>query len=314
MGKSYHLYGLGMIFAISLFASSAVLPDAFAQTTSDVTIHTLDAAGNEIFGYFTVLSQGINGIATDFTAATFTVTNGVEYHSGPQDYGNLKFDYWQDTLSTTVERDFTITENTDFYAVYRNIMDSAPTPQLTIKTVDSTGAETTGYWTALFKDDVETDNGFSPETYALNSGESNEILMGGFLGRAFDHWADGNTDNPRTFSITSDEMRTAYYNEDNVCDITIELEDASGNPMDGAWTVFHVYSQGNLDGEGTRLQTGFAPQTLSAGCGDSYQVVVRDTFDKVFIEWQDDGSTNEWKTFTVNTDTTFTAIYEEILS
>ena len=189
-------------------------------------------------------------------------------------------------------------------------MDSAPTPKLTIKTVDSTGAVTTGYWTALFKDDVETDNGFSPETYIVNSGESVEVLVGGFLGRAFNNWGDGNTDNPRIFSITSDEMHTAHYNEDNVCNVTIELEDASGNPLVSAWTVFHVYSEGNLDGEGTRLSTGFAPQTLSVGCGDSYQVVVRDSADKAFVNWKDDGSTNEWKNFSINTDTTYIAIYE----
>jgi len=310
LGKSYHLYGLGLIFAISLFAVNAALPDAFAQATSDVTIHTLDPLGDEIFGYFTVLSQGIHGLDVGFTAVTFPVTNGVEYHAGPQNYGDWKFDYWQDTLSTTVERDFTITENTDYYAVYRNIMDSAPTPKLTIKTADSTGADTTGYWTALFKDDVETDNGFSPETFIVNSGESVEVLMGGFLGRAFNNWGDGNTDNPRIFSITSDEMHTAHYNEDNVCNVTIELEDALGNPMPGAFTVFHVYSEGNLDGEGVRLQTGFSPQTLSGGCGDSYQVVVRDSADKAFVEWKADGSTNPWNTYSVNVDTTYIAIYE----
>lgn len=315
MRKSLHWYGSSTIFIILLFGITFVLPESNAQLadTSTITVHTVDSSG-EIFGYFTVLSQGIFGLATDFTTATFTVNNGETYRVGPQDYANMKFDYWQDTGSTIADREFSITADTDFYAVYRNIMDPTPspdTPKLTIRTTNSLGEETSGYWTVLFENDVEVKNGFSPETFIINSGETYQILMGNFVGRSFDHWDDGSTENPRSFSITSDETHTAYYNEDNICTVTVVMENSLGEEISGAWTVFHVYSEGNLNGEGVRLQTGFSPTTFEGGCGDSYQVVIRDTLAESFVNW-DDGSTNEWRTFTVNSDTTFTATFEDL--
>lgn len=301
--------GLVTMLAVSLFAASFTASHAFAQTgTSKITVRTVDSSG-EIFGYFTVLSQGIFGLATGYTASSFTVNNGETYNVGVQNYGDFEFDHWLDTGSTVANRDFAITSDTEYYAVYRNINDPADpnASRLTIRTVNSAGEEITGYWTVFYQDSAVVQTGFSPERFIANDGETYEVFMGDFAGKSFDHWEDGSTENPRTFSITSDQTFTANYNENNVCIVTVVTETSSGQEVN-AWTVFHAYSEGNQHGEGTRLQTGFSPATFEAGCGESYEVVVRDTPSSAFDHW-DDGSTDEWRVFSVDSDTTFTATY-----
>ena len=105
MRTGFNLYGLGLIFAISLFALSAVLPDAYAQATSEIKVHSLYSSG-EIFGYYTVLSQGASTVSTGYTVSTFSVNNGETYNVGVQDFGDFKFLEWQDTGSTIPDRDF----------------------------------------------------------------------------------------------------------------------------------------------------------------------------------------------------------------
>lgn len=305
MGKSLRWYGLGIIVVILFFGTNTALPDAYAGAsgTSDITVHTLDSSG-EIFGYFTVLSQGASGLATDFTATTFTLNNGETYNVGVQDFGDMKFDYWQDTGFQIANRDILATANADLFAVYRNIMDPSPspdTPKLIVRTVNSSGEEMTGYWTTLLQGGVGLQTGFSPEAFIVNSGESYEILMGNFGGMSFDHWADGSTDNPRTYSITSDETYTAYYMEENICTITVVTENSSGEEIAGYWTVFYQ--------DGTRLQTGFSPDTFDVACGETYEVKVRGFDDMLFDHWED-GNTNDRRTFSVNSDTTFTAFMQ----
>jgi len=305
LGKSLRWYGLGIIFGILFIGTNAALPDAYAGAsgTSDITVHTLDSSG-EIFGYFTVLSQGVSGLATDFTAATFTVNNGETYRVGPQDFGNMKFDFWQDTGFPIADRDFSITSNTDLFAVYRNIMDPSPspdTPKLIVRTVNSSGEEITGYWTVLYQSDVELQNGYSPEAFMVNKDETYTILMGAFGGMEFDHWGTGSTENPRTFSLTSDETYTAHYKPVNTCEITVVTKNSSGEEIMGFWTVFYK--------DGTRLQTGFSPETFDVSCGEEYEVKVRGFDDNTFDHWED-GNTNDRRSFSVNSDTTFTAFMQ----
>jgi hypothetical protein len=219
LGHNLNWCALGIIFTILFIGTIVALPEADAQLadTSSITVHTVDSSG-EIFGYYTVLSQGGVVKETGFSAATFTVNNGETYNVGVQDSGDLKFDHWQDTGSTIANRDISITSITELFAVYRNITDPSPSPgtqKLIVRTVNSSGEEIFGYWTVLLQSSTVLQTGFSAEGFIVNNGENYEVSMGDYNGVNFDHWEDGSTDNPRTFSLTSDKTFTAYYNVDD---------------------------------------------------------------------------------------------------
>jgi len=85
--------------------------------TSEIIVHTVDSTG-EIFGYFTILSQGGIMLDSSYSAATFTVNNGETYNVEVQDFGDFKFVKWQDTGSTINNRDFTVSSNTEYFAEF----------------------------------------------------------------------------------------------------------------------------------------------------------------------------------------------------
>ena len=253
MGTGYNLYGLGLIFAISLFALSAVLPDAYAQATSEVKVHSLYSS-SEIFGYYTVLSQGASTVGTGYTVSTFTVNNGETYNVGVQDFGDLKFLEWQDTGSKIPNRDFSTSSNKEFFAIYRNISDpstSPDKPKLIVRTVNSSGEEIMGYWITLSQSDAILQAGYSPEGFLVNNGETYEVFASDFDGMMFDEWEDGSTNNPRTVSITSDRTITASYKlKDEPSDPTSIEGKIIGIQDDGKWKAVGAMEIGEYSFKG----------------------------------------------------------------
>jgi len=196
------------------FTATYILGIGNPPGTSEIIVHTVDSSG-EIFGYFTVLSQGGVIQDTSFSAATFTVNNGETYNVEVQDFGDFKFVKWQDTGSTINNRDFAVSSNTEYFAEFSNITDPSPTPgtsKLVVRTVTSSGEEFTGHWTVLLQGGAIVQTGFSPEGFIVNNGETYEILEGDFAGITFDQWEDGSAVNPRTFSLTSGSTFTASFN------------------------------------------------------------------------------------------------------
>jgi hypothetical protein len=66
------------------------------QTTGTISITTTDSAGNQIYGYYTTLSQNGNIVQTAFSPAEFTVSSGQTYQVAVADYGSYSFDHWSD--------------------------------------------------------------------------------------------------------------------------------------------------------------------------------------------------------------------------
>ena len=98
----------------------------------------------------------------------------------------------------------------------------------------------------------------------------------------FTHWDDGNTDNPRTITVTCDMTYTAYFEMAQSYDITV----VSQNPLMG-----EVYGGGTYR-EGETIQIG---------------AIAHDGF--YFTGWQD-GDVNNPRTITVTEDATFVAIFD----
>jgi len=198
------------------YTATYTLDVATPPGTSEIIVHTVHSSG-EIFGYFTVLSQGGVLQDTGFSAATFTVNNGETYNVEVQDFGDFKFVKWQDTGSTINNRDFAVSSDTEYFAEFRNITDPPPTPstsKLFVRTVNSSSEEITGYWVVLLQGGAVVQTGYSPEGFIVNNGETYEVIVGDWAGITFDQWENGSKDNPRTFSITSDTTFTASFNAD----------------------------------------------------------------------------------------------------
>jgi len=87
-----------------------------------------------------------------------------------------------------------------------------PTAEITIITVDGSGAEITGYWTTISQDGVTLDTGFSPVTFTVNQGETYLIGVSEFPPYTLDFWEDdGSTELHRIVSVTTDTTFTAHY-------------------------------------------------------------------------------------------------------
>jgi len=100
-------------------------------------------------------------------------------------------------------------------------------------------------------------------------------------GYEFDHWNDGNTDNPRTFTVTGDATYTAYFTAQTF-DITVESED---------------YAKGTVTGGG---EFGYGSTTqISATANEHY----------TFARWNDNNTDNP-RTITVTEDATYTAYFD----
>ena len=103
-------------------------------------------------------------------------------------------------------------------------------------------------------------------------------------GYHFTHWNDGVTDNPRTFTLTSDTTFTAYFEEDiHYYTLTVLSADVTMGSV----------SEGGVWAEGEEV-------TIEAIPNNGYH----------FTQWNDGVTTNP-RTFTLTSDTTFTAYFEE---
>ncbi len=103
-------------------------------------------------------------------------------------------------------------------------------------------------------------------------------------GYHFEHWGDGNTQNPRSLTVTSDISLTAYFEANPVTQYTITVN--SNNATMGS------ASGGGTFNEGTTT-------TITATANSGYH----------FTQWQD-GNTSNPRTITVTGNATYTAYFD----
>lgn len=115
-------------------------------------------------------------------------------------------------------------------------------------------------------------------------GETITITATANSGYHFDHWSDGNIQNPRTFTINSDITLIAYFLQNESLAYTITVN--SNNP-----------SMGSTTGSGT-----FEYGTVTTITAEPYE-------DYHFVQWQD-GNTQRIRTITVTGNATYTAYFD----
>ena len=113
----------------------------------------------------------------------------------------------------------------------------------------------------------------------LQSGDQVEVLVTPDVTYRFTHWNDGNTDNPRTFTVTEDTEYTAYFAYDRY--------------------ILTIYSDG--------CETPNIVQDIAAG--EQVKITAVPSGQDRFAHWQD-GNTDNPRIVTVTEDVTYTAYYE----
>jgi len=199
---------LGFLATDSSGNTSLVGTQVYVITAADVTAPVVSASPT---GGTYVNSVDVTLSATDDTDPTPTIyytTDGSAPTTASSVYTapiTITSDTTLGFLATDSSGNISLV-STESYAIT-----PSTTSEIIIITVDGLGVEITGYWTVLSQGGTPLQTGFSPLTFTVNNGETYEVSMGGWAGVTFDHWEDGSTVNPRTFSITSDTTFTAFY-------------------------------------------------------------------------------------------------------
>ena len=211
----------------------------FPQRITESSSFELSVSANdEAYGRVDVETQSCN-----VKTLTAIANNGYEFTG------------WSDG-NTENPRTVTITSDTTFMAIFA---ETETTPTITVTVNDATMGS------ATYTMDGNT---------AVLTATANE-------GYVFTGWNDGNTENPRTVTVTSDTAFTAIFTETETAPtITVTVNDAT---MGSA-----TYT---LDGN---------TAVLTATPNEGYE----------FTGWND-GNTENPRTVTVTSDTAFTAIFAE---
>jgi hypothetical protein len=228
-------------------AISSPLSISITQSTSTLTVKTVNAAGSSISGYYTTLWQNGVIIKTAFSPASFTLNSGQTYQIAVADYGDYVFDHWNDG-STSRQKTINGGQITTLTAYYKNIAPREAT--LTVKSVDLNGKAITGLWTVVKKDGTTVKAGYTPLTYTALVGSTYEVSVANYQSYVFDHWDSGSKTSTRQLTINADTTLTAYYTTGPTkVTLTIKTAGLDGSTITGLWTV--------ISGAGSA--TGFSP-------------------------------------------------------
>ena len=165
---------------------------------------------------YTVLLQNGRPVVSDYSPATFNLKNSLLYNVEVQNSGNLVFDHWLDTGSTSPDRAISITSDTQLTAVYRDTSTPPSSGQSTIyvTTVNSLGKPINGYYTTLWQNNAQIEYCFSPCSFSVSNGQTYSVTVSDYGGETFSHWADGTTSRFYTVVLGLNSTvvsLTAYY-------------------------------------------------------------------------------------------------------
>jgi len=102
-------------------------PPPMPTDTSVITVVTVDEAGDEFTGQWTVFSQNSVTLQTGFSPESFTVNDGEFYEVFVDDFQAIQFSHWEND-QTGNPRVFSLTTDETFTASYTTGMDPIPPP------------------------------------------------------------------------------------------------------------------------------------------------------------------------------------------
>lgn len=180
--------------------------DAATGDAHTLTVEAYDQYGN-VRHMYTRISPGLSG----YTPLSFAGTEGVSYSVTVRDYQDRVFDHW-DNGSTSRTRTVALTADLKLVAYYKS--GTAPAPgshTLTVKSVDMQNSPVSGLYTTIRSGSTVVKTGYTPFTFAGDSGASYTASVANYGSYKFNHWDNGGTSQTRTVILNSDTALTAYY-------------------------------------------------------------------------------------------------------
>lgn len=131
---------------------------------------------------------------------------------------------------------------------------------------------------------VTTNTCSAPKTYTIPEGEQMVLHAHPMAGYTFSQWSDGNTDNPRILTVTSDASYAAEF--------------VAMSPMPTTYDVT-IYADGCA-----------TPKVISVIEGEQILMNAHAKFGYAFSQWSD-GNTDNPRAAIINADATFVAHFKE---
>jgi hypothetical protein len=309
-----------ILFAAILLAAATIsLPTNLIALASspNLTVTSQDTSGDNLSGYWTVISQNGATVQTGFTPTSTILTAG-SYTVSVSDYGGYYFSHWSDG-ATTRDRSVSIgtSSTVNLVAVYSTSTGAGSVPigsSITVNSQYSDGTSFSGMYVLMQQNSATLDTGFTPKTFSTTSGQTFALTPEDYTNAYFLKWSDGST--ARTKIVTaadSSSILVAIYastpttigSTSSSGNLVIASTDSHGNSINGYWTAV---SQG-----GTTVKSGFTPFTASLPAG-TYDVSVGDYGGYYFNHWADGANTRDRSVAVTSSPITLTAVYSTVSS
>jgi hypothetical protein len=178
---------------------------ALGNLANTLTVNGMTLDGRPLNMWIVVQQNGAT-VKSGFTPLTFTGVTGGTYTVIASDYdaGGVLFDHWGNG-STSKARSATLNADMWFDARYRLVFN------LTVRSTDLSGNAISGYYTTIQAGGTAAGSGFTPCTFACNSGTTYAVTPNDYGSVMFDHWEDGSKTRTRLLVINSERVVTAYY-------------------------------------------------------------------------------------------------------
>lgn len=165
---------------------------AFASGPSILHVNSQDQNGNNLPGFYTLLSANGTVLQTGYTPVDFTLINGAQYILRISDYANYEFNYWLDNGSTNSTRLISITSYRVLNAVYWNINGPPPSgyAYVQVTSVYVNGTAKNGMYTGLYQGGTMIKSGYTPYTFWGMIGVAYTVGVSDYGGWYFAHWND----------------------------------------------------------------------------------------------------------------------------
>lgn len=306
-----------------------------APAGSSIVVSSEYSGGAALTGMYTVLEQGGTVVGTGFTPVTFPTTSGVSYSVIISDYTNAYFEEWTNGITTNTINVVAGTSPTSLTAEFCTTACTATGSTKNTITVTSSdlhnGTTITGMYVNLRLNDNDVAAGFTPVTFTgLQTGVDYLVVVYWYGDYYFRHFSNGNLERYAyvTLNTTAGQgnySMNALYEavpKAQAASLNIIAQFPNGTQI-GTASVIGGYPQHTPGIYLTVTPPGAtAPftATFTGGSilpfilfnGETYTVVMSSSFSNVtFTKWTDNGNTDPTRSFTLDGNATYIAIYTQ---
>jgi hypothetical protein len=306
-----------------------------APTGSSIEVSSEYTGGAALTGMYTVLEQGGAVVATGFTPVTFPTTSGVSYSVIISDYTNAYFEEWTNGITTNTIIVVAGASQTQLGAVFCKTACTATGSSANTITVTSSdlhnGTTITGMYVNLRLNDNDVAAGFTPVTFTgLQTGVDYLVVVYWYGDYYFRHFSNGNLERYAyvTLNTTAGQgnySMNALYEavpKAQAVSLNIIAQFPNGSQI-GTASVIGGYPQHTPGIYLTVTPPGAtAPftATFTGGSilpfilfnGETYIVAMSSSYSNVtFTRWTDNNSTDPTRSFTLDGNATYIAIYTQ---